>query len=1080
MVEIAAEMAEESPKPRFSVTEVAQEDPAVFQEAAEEVNDKFENENEAKNTRFKKVRVMSGVSESEENSSAQNTYSNTKSYIRTFGRDTVEVTPREHYYRNPDTLRTRLARPTLEQLHEAQGISTHHKEDQHRALREVERKEETTEDPNRKKFGWIEGVLIRCLLNIWGVILFLRMSYIVGEAGVLGSIAIVALATVVTVLTTISMSAICTNGQVRGGGAYYLISRSLGPEFGGAIGLIFSAANAIAVALYVVGFAETVRDLLQLNGLEMVSFEHDVRIVGAITLILLLGITQAGMAWESKAQGVLLCILLVSILNYIIGVFIPKEFSELEADIRSQPTVNLTGRPLHLKSINSQGHFNMHTSVLKENLMPKFSEGSGFFEVFSIFFPAATGILAGSNISGDLKDPSSAIPKGTFSAIALTSTSYCILAVMLGAHSTRLAPGYFGQMDNNGSFLPDDFIQNFTEGDISYCENNPYSVEACGLGWNYTVIEKCPKKGIECRYGLKGDYATMAKISAYDHLITAGIFAATLSSALACLVSAPKVFQALGKDKLIPKIDWFAVNLGKDQEPRRAYFLTFIVSLAFILIGELNAIAPIISNFFLASYGLINYSCFSSSLANAPGFRPSFKYYNKWVALFAAFLCVIVMFISNWWSSLVTFVCIIIVYKYIDHRSLNVNWGSSGQAYTYTMAMKYTLKLASLDEHVKNYRPQILCLSGKPHMRPALVTMASQMTRNMSMCLFGDIQSKRNTMHDDRVKMQKYLDNNDVKGIYTPVQSQSLGEGALSLMSSAGVGKMKPNIVLLGFMHSWKTRIEDDIESYYNIIHDALTLNYGVGILNIPEGLDIIGPEQNGVQEKQTASDTIPINPSKKQIKTKLNCFGGTEEESIELNGIEERGSMFQGPPIERHIDVYWLFDDGGLTLLLPYLLSLRKFWSKAKIRVYTAGKEGQLDQDQINVSNLMSKFRIEFSEIKILPDVQTKPQQENINKFSALVKPFVRENDQKERDCDITEDDLENFQKKTYRQIRINELIKKHSSKADLIVVTLPIVRVNSCPAALYLAWLETITKDLPPTLLLRGNQESVLTFYS
>ena len=82
------------------------------------------------------------------------------------------------------------------------------------------------------------------------------------------------------------------------------------------------------------------------------------------------------------------------------------------------------------------------------------------------------------------------------------------------------------------------------------------------------------------------------------------------------------IIQALGKDKLIPKIDWFAVNMGKDQEPRRAYFLTFIVSLAFILIGELNAIAPIISNFFLASYGLINYSCFSSSLANAPGFRP--------------------------------------------------------------------------------------------------------------------------------------------------------------------------------------------------------------------------------------------------------------------------------------------------------------------------------------------------------------------------------------------------------------------------------------------------------------------------
>ena len=86
-----------------------------------------------------------------------------------------------------------------------------------------------------------------------------------------GSIAIVGLATVVTTLTTISMSAICTNGQVRGGGAYYLISRSLGPEFGGAIGLIFSVANAVAVSMYIVGFAETVRDLMYANGVVMVS-----------------------------------------------------------------------------------------------------------------------------------------------------------------------------------------------------------------------------------------------------------------------------------------------------------------------------------------------------------------------------------------------------------------------------------------------------------------------------------------------------------------------------------------------------------------------------------------------------------------------------------------------------------------------------------------------------------------------------------------------------------------------------------------------------------------------------------------
>ncbi|KFM60479.1 Bumetanide-sensitive sodium-(potassium)-chloride cotransporter, partial [Stegodyphus mimosarum] len=87
--------------------------------------------------------------------------------------------------------------------------------------------------------------------------LFLRLSWVVGQAGIGLACLIIILATVVTVLTTLSMSAICTNGEVKGGGTYYMISRSLGPEFGGSIGFIFAVANAVAVAMYVVGFAET-------------------------------------------------------------------------------------------------------------------------------------------------------------------------------------------------------------------------------------------------------------------------------------------------------------------------------------------------------------------------------------------------------------------------------------------------------------------------------------------------------------------------------------------------------------------------------------------------------------------------------------------------------------------------------------------------------------------------------------------------------------------------------------------------------------------------------------------------------
>ena len=108
------------------------------------------------------------------------------------------------------------------------------------AFEKKERKCWSSNKPKgRVKFGWIRGVLIRCLLNIWGVMLFIRLSWVVGQAGIGYASLIILLSTLVTLLTTMSMSAIATNGEIKGGGAYYLISRSLGPNLGGAIGIVF-------------------------------------------------------------------------------------------------------------------------------------------------------------------------------------------------------------------------------------------------------------------------------------------------------------------------------------------------------------------------------------------------------------------------------------------------------------------------------------------------------------------------------------------------------------------------------------------------------------------------------------------------------------------------------------------------------------------------------------------------------------------------------------------------------------------------------------------------------------------------
>ncbi|OWK09847.1 hypothetical protein Celaphus_00006165, partial [Cervus elaphus hippelaphus] len=226
------------------------------------------------------------------------------------------------------------------------------------------------------------GVLIILLSTMVTSITGLSTSAIATNGFVRGGLGviIIGLSVVVTTLTGISMSAICTNGVVRGGGAYYLISRSLGPEFGGSIGLIFAFANAVAVAMYVVGFAETVVDLLKESDSMMVDPTNDIRIIGSITVVILLGISVAGMEWEAKAQVILLIILLIAIANFFIGTVIPSNNEK-----------------------RARGFFNYQASIFAENFGPSFTKGEGFFSVFAIFFPAATGILAGANISGDLE-----------------------------------------------------------------------------------------------------------------------------------------------------------------------------------------------------------------------------------------------------------------------------------------------------------------------------------------------------------------------------------------------------------------------------------------------------------------------------------------------------------------------------------------------------------------------------------------------------------------------------------------------------------------------------------------------------
>ncbi|XP_008490240.2 solute carrier family 12 member 1 isoform X1 [Calypte anna] len=1003
-------------------------------------------------------------------------------YLQTFGHNTVDPVPKIDYYRNTGSISgNKLNRPSLLEIHEqlAKNIAV-----TTGSVERVANGESTTgdeaavskEEENKSglvKFGWVKGVLVRCMLNIWGVMLFIRLSWIIGQAGIGLGVIIILLATMVTSITGLSTSAIATNGFVRGGGAYYLISRSLGPEFGGSIGLIFAFANAVAVAMYVVGFAETVVELLKESDTLMVDESNDIRIIGTITVVCLLGISVAGMEWEAKAQVILLIVLLVAIANFFIGTVIPTNNEK-----------------------KARGFFNYQASIFAENFGPDFRSGEGFFSVFAIFFPAATGILAGANISGDLKDPQIAIPKGTMLAILITTVAYIGVAICAASCVVRDATGNI-----NDTVVPG-----------MSCNGS-----ACSLGYDFSRCASQP-----CDYGLMNNFQVMSMVSGFGPLITAGIFSATLSSALASLVSAPKVFQALCKDNVYKGLEFFAKGYGKNNEPIRGYVLTFLIAMAFILIAELNTIAPIISNFFLASYALINFSCFHASYAKSPGWRPAFRYYNMWVSLFGALLCCGVMFVINWWAALITYAIELFLYIYVTYKKPEVNWGSSTQALYYVNALDSALALTTVEDHVKNFRPQCIVLTGAPMIRPALLDITHTFTKNNGLCICCEVYTGPRKlcvkeMNSGMAKKQAWLTKNKRKAFYAAVAADSFRDGVKSLLQASGLGRMKPNTLVIGFKKDWRNAPATQVENYVGIIHDAFDFELGMIIVRISQGFDIsqvlqVQEELEKLEQERLALEaTIKENDFEERKSgicgffrkaTTLNISKHELKKESTINTMQsmhvgefnqkllEASTQFKKKQGKGTIDIWWLFDDGGLTILIPYILSIRKKWKNCKLRIFTGGKANRIEEEKLVMASLLSKFRIKFADINIICDINIKPNKESWKFFEEMIEPYrlhesckditTAEKLKRETPWKITDAELEAFKEKSYRQVRLNELLQEHSRAANLIVLSLPVARKGVVSDYLYMAWLEILSKNLPPTLMVRGNHKNVLTFYS
>ena len=553
-------------------------------------------------------------------------------------------------------------------------------------------------------FGTFKGVYTPSVLTIFGVIMYLRFGWVLGNVGLFGTLLIVTLATAITFLTGLSISAMATNMKVGGGGAYYIIARSLGLEAGAAIGLPLFFARAIGVAFYIAGFTEALMSMtgnpLAQWGIEPVMAS---KMISSAMLVLLTALAYFSADLALKVQFGIFAAIAVSLVSFFAGNPAP-ELLAVSAGTIIPPKV-------------------------------------GFWVVFAVFFPAVTGIEAGLGLSGDLKDPSKSLPIGTLLAIGTGYLVYMVMPVFLN------------------SVIPDTSILRTEE---------------------FTNI--------------------MSIVGRWAPLVAVGIYAASLSSALGSLLGAPRTLQALAIDRIIPRV--IGRGYGKDKaDPRIATAISFAVALAAVLLGDLDLIAPILSMFFLLSYGLLNLSAGLEGLIESPSWRPKFKVHYA-ISLIGAAACFVAMLMIDAGATIIAILLTALIFYLVKRRRLNAHWADMRYGIL-TLLVRFAIQhLNKLKPDERTWRPNIMALSGSPKSRWHLVEMAHSLTRHSSALTVASILPVEDwsaeKVHTMESSMRDYLEKREVDAMVKIFPAPNMLQGAKALVRAYGYGPLTPNTILLG------------------------------------------------------------------------------------------------------------------------------------------------------------------------------------------------------------------------------------------------------------------------------------------
>uniref|UniRef100_A0AAQ4PC82 Solute carrier family 12 member 5a n=1 Tax=Gasterosteus aculeatus aculeatus TaxID=481459 RepID=A0AAQ4PC82_GASAC len=806
--------------------------------------------------------------------------------------------------------------------------------------KEHEEAENNEAESSRKKpvkapqLGTLMGVYMPCIQNIFGVILFLRMTWLVGIGGVVGTFVIVTMCCTTNMLTAISMSAIATNGVVPAGGSYYMISRSLGPEFGGAVGICFYLGTTFAGAMYILGAIELLLiyiapqvAIFPLEGLEGPEAEaallNNMRVYGTILLTSMATVVFVGVKYVNKLALVFLACVILSILAVYAGVI------KTGIDAPDFPVCLLGNRTLIWKTFDvCSKTVETANGTVTTQLWRMFCDSPFLNATCDKYFTSnnvtqiqgipgvASGILS-ENLFGTYYEKGDLIARTNMDSVEdqddpLTNANRYVLAD-IASFFTLLVGIYFpsvtgimagsnrsGDLRDAQKSIPVGTIAAITTTSFVYMS----SVILFGACIDGVVLRDKFGEGVHGNLVI----GTLAWPSPW--VIVIGSFFSTCGAGLQSLTGAPRLMQAIAKDGIVPALRIFG-HAKANGEPTWSLLLTACICEIGILIASLDLVAPILSMFFLMCYMFVNLACALQTLLRTPNWRPRFKFYHWALSFLGMSLCLTLMFLCSWYYAIVAMVIAGSIYKYIEFAGAEKEWGDGIRGLSLSAARYALMRLEEGPPHTKNWRPQLLTLvstdAEQNVEQPRLLSLTNQLKAGKGLTIVGTalvgtfLENYEQSQRAEQA-LRKLMETEKVKGFCQVTVSSNLRDATSHLIQASGLGGLKHNAVLVSWPRNW--RQGDEHQTWRNFVE---------------------------LVRETTAADLALLVPKN-------------------VAAFPSNGERFT----EGHIDVWWIVHDGGMLMLLPFLLRQHKVWRKCKMRIFTVA---QLDDNSIQMKKDLTTF---------------------------------------------------------------------------------------------------------------------------